>query len=133
MSPCASVVGKEVVSLAMPTLGDRQKILFNTNKRSDEKRLFFLLVASMIQAFSWYNWVEYSRTCVKQSPCFKQLVVRVPNFFLLSHCNFHLCKAITSIRRSRTPFTKSLRPLCLCVTKAKPLKKKNNNNLKKTT
>ena len=54
----------------------------------------------------------YSRTCIKRhrnkrSSCIKRSVVKVPNLFPLDHCNFHLCQAVTSTKRSQSPFIKS--------------------------
>ena len=55
----------------------------------------------------------HSRTCIKRhriklSPCIKRWIVKVPKLFPLIHCNFPLCWAVTSIKRS--PFIDIRRP-----------------------
>ena len=59
---------------------------------------------------------HYSRTCIKRhrnkhSPCVKRAVFKVPKCLPLYYCNFQVSMAVTSVKRSRSPFTEFKRPV----------------------
>ena len=40
---------------------------------------------------------NYSRTCIKRSPCIKRSVLQVSKFLCLDYCNFYLYYAVTPV------------------------------------
>ena len=89
--------------------------------------LFFLMCLSF--GFTTCNRKgQYSRARIKWHRI-KRSVVKVPNLFPLNHCDFHHYLAVTSIKWSWSPLTKSQRPVFIssftCIERsleAEPLK-----------
>ena len=49
-------------------------------------------------------------------PLLKRSVVKVPKITSLNYCSFDLYQAVTAIKRSRSPFTKSRRAVSIILT-----------------
>ena len=90
--------------------------------------LFFFLMCLSFGFTTCNRKGQYSRACIKRHRI-KWSVVKVPNLFPLNHCDFHHYLAVTSIKWSWSPLTKSQRPVFIsfftCIERsleAEPLK-----------